>query len=121
MTETSEKRLAHTVELARGVSGAGVIDCLIDQVNTAWKFDEWVIASPDFIGWLLQEYARLSPSPDRAQIEREAYERAAKVAEEYPVDVLQTWERPGGPPGNSWRRATRRDIAAAIRALKGLD
>jgi hypothetical protein len=45
-----------------------------------------------------------------------AMEKCAQLAERYPAKVLQFWDRPGGPPGNGYRPATGRDIAAAIRA-----
>ena len=47
----------------------------------------------------------------------EAYERAAKCAEDFPVAMMTMWERPGGPPGNGYRNSTHADIAAAIRRL----
>jgi hypothetical protein len=47
----------------------------------------------------------------------DAREECAKVAEEFPSEILQTWERLGGPPGNGYRATTRKDIADAIRAL----
>lgn len=47
----------------------------------------------------------------------EAVEQCAKVAQEFPFDVLQLVERPGGPPGNYRRQSTGSDIAEAIRAL----
>lgn len=42
-------------------------------------------------------------------------ERCAKIAETYSDDVLVFVDRPGGPPGNFYRKATKRDIADAIR------
>ena len=42
-------------------------------------------------------------------------ERCAKIADEFPLMILQIWDRPGGPPGNGYRATTGKDIAAAIR------
>ncbi len=42
-------------------------------------------------------------------------ERCAKIAETTPTECLHMWNRPGGPPGNGWRKTTGVDIAALIR------
>ena len=44
-------------------------------------------------------------------------EEAAKVAEEFPTEVLAFWDRPGGPPGNGYVPTTPKHIAQAIRTL----
>ena len=49
----------------------------------------------------------------------DALEAAAKVADNFPLEFLHFYDRPGGPPGNSIRASTPKDIAAAIRGLKG--
>ncbi len=54
---------------------------------------------------------------EREKVRGEALEEAAKVAELMPDVVLQFWDRPGGPPGNGYRRSTFTDIATSIRAL----
>lgn len=43
-------------------------------------------------------------------------ERCAKIAETFCDDILVFVERPGGPPGNFYRKATKSDIADAIRS-----
>jgi len=61
------------------------------------------------------ETERLASSPD--QVKRETIEACARVAESMP-EVINTWERPGDPPGIGVRRpAYPREIAAAIRSL----
>lgn len=42
-------------------------------------------------------------------------ERCAKLMEAFPDQILQFWDRPGGPPGNGYRPTTNADRAAAIR------
>ena len=54
---------------------------------------------------------------DRA-IPEAVREACAKVAEEYPAEILTFWDRPGGPPGNGYRPTNGKDIAAAIRAME---
>lgn len=48
----------------------------------------------------------------------EMREEAAKTVETHSDQVLVVWERPGGPPGNQLRAATRQDLATAIRSIK---
>jgi hypothetical protein len=43
-------------------------------------------------------------------------ERCAKLAHQFPEQILQMRDRPGGPPGNGYRPSTGKDIAAAIRS-----
>lgn len=49
-------------------------------------------------------------------IEARVREECAKIVETIPEQVIEFWERPGGPPGNGTRPLKRSDIAAAIRS-----
>jgi hypothetical protein len=42
-------------------------------------------------------------------------ERCAKIAEDFPAQVLHIYDRPGSPPGNAMVPSTGKHIADAIR------
>lgn len=55
----SGRVLEHEVNLDPGVSPDDVLGNVIDNVNLAWKLNRHCHAHPNFIGWLVQENARL--------------------------------------------------------------
>lgn len=59
-------------------------------------------------------------APDLLAIGRaQGIEEAAKIVEDYPLEVLQFYSRgPTSPPGNMWRAAIREDFIAAIRGCR---
>ncbi len=69
-----------------------------------WSQETTMDLTPDH----LAEYERRATMAER--------ERCARVAETAPAECLHMWDRPGGPPGNGWRRTTGADIAKLIRA-----
>lgn len=72
-------------------------------------------------GWNAPHREQLAQAFQRAldMGERRGLERAAEVAETFPTEVLQFYERPGSPPGNQYRLSRPSDVANAIFSLAG--
>lgn len=64
-------------------------------------------------------YLALTENLPRPNIRDEALEEAVRAVESLPAEILEMWDRPGGPPGNGYRPLKQADCVAVIRALKG--
>ena len=64
-------------------------------------------------GVQIAAFARIAVEEAARLAERE---RAARVIEDHPDEVIYFYDRPGSHPGNQVRPVTRADLAAAIRS-----
>lgn len=92
--------------------GCGCLDAIAqallaerEATNQRWRDSDEAAREAGFM---------LGPS-DIAEAIIAERERCAAIADGFPTQILQFWDRPGGPPGNGYRQMLPADIAAAIR------